>query len=264
MKTIELSMKKFSRIPLEFDNILPELLFDKTINEINDTIVYHGNRQEPLGDYFNIKVEGIASNSDDCRIILNGNLSRVKYIGNKMSAGEIIVNSDVDLHVAAEMSNGHIIVNGDAESYAAREMTGGLLEIHGDVKHFCASSYMGQWRGVSGGKIVIDGNVGRNLAESMVAGEIYIKGNCDILLGVHMSNGFIQIDGNVSKWPAGQMKSGTIVINGEVGEILEGFRKKEIVTHPYINGRYYIGRYSLYIGDIGANGKGEVWIKIDG
>ncbi len=262
MRIIELSMKKFSRIPLEFDNVLPELLYDKTSDEIKSTVVYHGNRQEPLGDYFDVLVTGDSCGGNECRIIINGDLSRTKYIGNNMSAGEIIVNGDVDLHLAAQMSAGHIIVNGDAESYVAREMTGGLLEVKGSVKEFCASSYMGEWRGMSGGRIIIDENAGRNLADSMVAGYIHIKGDCDFLPGVHMSGGFIQIDGHVSKWPAGQMKAGTIVINGGVDEILQGFRKKEVVTHPYINGQYYPGRYVLYIGDIGARGKGKLWIKL--
>ena len=34
MRTIKLFMKKFSKIPLEFDNILPEKLYDKTQKQV--------------------------------------------------------------------------------------------------------------------------------------------------------------------------------------------------------------------------------------
>lgn len=262
MKTIKLLMKKYSRIPLEFDNVLPELLYDKTEKEITETIIYHGNRQEQLSDYFKIEVEGECDNPSDCKIIIDGDLHRTKYIGNCMTAGTIIINSDVEVHVGAQMSGGHIIVNGNAESYAGREMTGGLLEINGNVKEFCGASYMGEWRGMSGGKIIIRGNVGKQLAECMLNGEIYVEGNCDILAGIHMAGGYIQIDGDVTQWPGGQMKKGIIVINGHVGEILQGFKKEEIIQNPLINGKYHIGKYTLYIGDIGVKkGKGQLWIK---
>ncbi len=261
MKKINLFMKKYSSIPLEFDNILPELLYDKSLDEIKETIIYRGNKKESLKNYFNVEVDGNCTSSDDCTIVIDGDLHRVKYIGNFMSSGSIIVNSDVDLHVGAQMSGGHIIVNGNAESYAGREMTGGLLEIKGNVKEFCGSSYMGEWRGMSGGKIIVEGNAGKQLAECMTSGEIYVKGDCDILTAIHMTGGYIQIEGNITKWPAGQMKKGIIVVNGTVGEILEGFRLKEKVQNPEINGKYHIGKYSLYVGDLSAKGKGQLWVK---
>ena len=57
------------------------------------------------------------------------------------------------------------------------------------------------------------------------------------------------------------MKNGTILINGHVDELLEGFILKEIVQNPKINDKYHFGRYIVYNGDIGANGKGELWIN---
>lgn len=261
MKIINLKMIKTSSISLEFDNILPELLYDKSLKEIEDTIIYHGNREEKLSDYFDITMEGKCAVPSDCKIIIEGDLSRVKRIGYAMSAGIIIANGDVDFHVGALMSGGHIVVNGDAESYAGQEMTGGLLEINGNVKEFCGSSYAGDWRGMSGGKIIVHGNVGKQLAEYMMGGEIVVDGDCDILAGVHMSGGTISIGGNVNKWVGGQMKKGTIIINGSLEEMLPSFKLKEIIYHPQINNKYYVGKYELYLGDQGVNGKGQLWLK---
>ena len=261
LKTINLTMKKETSIAIEFDNVLPEMLYDKPQKEIEDTVIYRGNKEEKLSDYFDIEVSGESENSDDCTIVINGDLSRVKRIGYYMSGGKIIANGNVDFHVGARMSGGHIIVNGDAESYAGREMTGGILEINGNVKEFCGASYAGEWRGMSGGRIVIRGNAGKQLADYMLNGEIHVNGNCDILAGVHMSGGFIQIDGNVNQWIGGQMKKGTIVINGNLEQILPGFKLQEIIHNPFINGKYFIGKYHLYSGDKGVKGKGNLWIK---
>lgn len=261
MKTINLIMTKKNSIAIEFDNILPEILFDKSGEEIKNTIIYRGNKEEKLYEFFDITVEGESDKPDDCIINIEGDLSRVKRIGFAMSSGKIIVNSDVDFHVGACMSGGYILVNGDAESYAGREMTGGTLEIMGNVKEFCGSSYAGEWRGMSGGQIIVHKNAGKQLADYMTNGNIHVKGDCDILAGVHMSGGYIQIDGNVNQWAGGQMKKGTIVINGKFDKMLPTFDEKEIIHHPIINGKYFIGKYKCYSGDKGVRGKGQIWIK---
>ena len=262
MKTIELNLTKTIKIPLEFDNILPELLYDKDIDQISESIVYQGNRKRHLGDFFRINVKGSCEEATECRIIINGKLDRIKYIANNMSCGVIIANGNVDLHAGAMMSGGHLIVNGNAESYLGREMTGGLIEVKGSVCEFCGSSYVGEWRGMNGGTIIIEGNAGKQLADCMLKGFIHIKGNCDILPGVHMAGGFIRIDGDVESWPGGQMKKGTILVNGKIKDMLQGFKRREIVCNPLINDQYFFGRYELYIGDIGANGKGRLWVKL--
>lgn len=261
MKQINLSMKKESIISLEFDNILPELLFDKTVQEIEETIIYRGNRKEKLSDYFDVEIEQTGSGDDVCKINIKGNTSRIKRVGYMMSSGTIEVYGDVDFHVGSKMSGGHIIVHGNAESYAGREMTGGLLEIKGNVKEFCASSYAGEWRGMSGGKIIVEGNVGKQLAEYMIGGEILVHGDCDILAGVHMAGGTITIDGNIQQWYGGQMKKGTIILNKKTDEILPGFTLQETVHHPKINNKYHVGVYKLYAGDEGVKGKGQIWIR---
>lgn len=261
MKSINLFMTKETSIPIEFDNILPELLYDKSSDEIKKSIIYRGNREYELSEYFDVEVTGECENADDCSINIEGNLSRVKRIGYSMGAGKIIANSSVDFHVGACMSGGYILVMGDAESYAGREMTGGILEITGNVKEFCGSSYAGEWRGMSGGKIIVHKNAGKQLADYMIKGNIHIKGGCDILSGVHMAGGFIQIDGNVGQWFGGQMKKGTIVLNSKVNEILPGFKEEEIIHNPLIEGKYFFGKYKLYSGDRAVNGKGKVWIK---
>ncbi|MDO5851762.1 MAG: formylmethanofuran dehydrogenase subunit C [Methanobacteriaceae archaeon] len=261
MKTITLKSIKYSRIPLEFDDIIPENIYNWNKSDFQKYKVYIGNTKKFITDYFSIDIKGSANNPNECTIVIDTNGQKIKYIGLNMEFGKIIVNGDADLHVGAQMKSGYIRVNGNAESYTAREMTGGTLEITGDVKEYCGSSYIGQWRGMSGGKIIVKGNAGKQLADCMVGGEIFIGKNVDILAGIHMVNGFIQINGDLGKWPAGQIKNGTILVKGHVDELLEGFILKEIITNPLINNDYVFGRYLCFTGDLSVKGKANIWIN---
>lgn len=263
MKTITLTLKKKSPIALEFDELIPDKVFDWEKADFEKYQVPVGNRRFPLTDYFDIEVEGEAAGPEEVKMILDGDFGRVKYIGCKMSAGEIIVNGDADLHCGAEMEGGKITVNGNAESYAGREMKGGELEIMGNTREFCGCSYIGDWRGMSGGKITLHGSAGKQLGECLSGGEIYVKGDCDILAGIHMNKGFIQIDGDVTRWPGGQMKNGNILVKGKLGILLEGFVYDSVVADPVIDGKSFSGKYIKYNGDIAVNGKGNLYLNAE-
>ncbi|MDD1774024.1 MAG: formylmethanofuran dehydrogenase subunit C [Methanobacterium sp.] len=263
MKTITITLKKKSPIALEFDELIPDKIYDWEKADFESYNIPVGNSRFPLTDFFDIEVEGSAEGPEEVKMVLDGDMGRVKYIGSEMSAGEIIVNGDADLHCGALMTGGKITVNGDAESYAGREMKGGELEITGSTREFCGCSYIGDWRGMSGGKITIHGSAGKQLGECLSGGEIYVKGNCDILAGIHMTKGFIQIDGDVTRWPGGQMKNGNILINGKLGRLLEGFALEGVVKDPEIEGKEFSGKYIKYTGDIALNGKGGLYLKAE-
>lgn len=263
MKTITLTLKKKSPIALEFDEVIPDKVYDWDKADFENYEVPVGNTRFSLRNYFDIEVEGTAEGPEEVKMIFDGDMGRVKYIGAGMSAGEIIVNGDADLHCGAHMEGGKITVHGDAESYAGREMKGGELEIMGSTREFCGCSYIGDWRGMSGGKITIHGSAGKQLGECLSGGDIYVKGNCDILAGIHMTKGFIQIDGDVTRWPGGQMKNGNILINGKLDRLLEGFVMDGIVTNPEIDGRSFPGKYIKYTGDIALNGKGGLYLNAE-
>jgi formylmethanofuran dehydrogenase subunit C len=261
MKTITLTPKKFSPIALEFEELTPDDVYNWNKEDFEKYQVPIGNSRFPLTNYFDIEVEGSAEGPQDVKMILDGDMGRVKYIGLGMTDGEIIVNGDADLHVGAEMEGGSITVNGNAESYAGREMKGGILTIMGNTKEYCGTSYIGEWRGMTGGIINVHGNAGKQVADCMSGGEIYIDGNCDILAGIHMTKGYIEIAGDVTRWPAGQMKNGTVVIKGKLSSLLEGFEPEGVISNPEINGKQFQGKYIKYKGDIGVNGKGNLWLN---
>ena len=181
LKTITFDQIKTSSIALEFDELIPDEIYSWTEADFAKYEVPIGNSRFPITDFFDITVEGEAEGPSEVKMIINGDLNRVKYIGSKMSAGDIVCNSSVDLHVGAEMSGGSILVNGDAAAHAGREMSGGYLEITGNTKEFTGASYIGEWRGMTGGEIVVGGNAGKQCGECLTGGKIHVKGNCDIL-----------------------------------------------------------------------------------
>jgi len=260
LKTITFDQIKTSSIALEFDELIPDEIYSWTEADFAKYQVPIGNSRFPITDFFDITVEGEANGPEEVEMILNGDLNRVKYIGCKMSAGNIVCNSSVDLHVGAEMSGGSILVKGNAAAHAGREMSGGYLEIEGNTKEFTGASYIGEWRGMTGGQIVVGGNAGKQCGECLTGGRIHVKGNCDILAGIHMTKGLIEIDGDVNRWPGGQMKNGNIVIHGFLGRLLEGFVLNGIVVDPEVEGTTFKGKYIHYTGDIGLNGKGNLYL----
>ena len=263
LKTITFDQLKTSSIALEFDELIPDEIYGWSEEDFAKYEVPIGNSRFPITDFFDITVEGDAEGPNDVKMILNGDLNRVKYIGCNMSGGEIICNGNVDLHVGAEMSGGSIYVHGNAAAHAGREMSGGYLEIDGDTKEFTGASYIGEWRGMTGGKIVVKGNAGKQCGECLTGGRIHVLGNCDILAGIHMTKGIIEIDGDVNRWPGGQMKNGNIVIHGFLGRLLEGFVLEGVVDDPEINGEVFEGKYIQYKGDIGLNGKGALYLDAE-
>ena len=80
---------------------------------IKKLTVYHGNEEKSLGDFF--EITGKSGEIVDLKIIIEGNLYKVKRIGEKMSAGEIVINGDVGMHVGNQMIGGKITVNGNAD-----------------------------------------------------------------------------------------------------------------------------------------------------
>jgi len=88
---------------------------------------WEGNEEITLADIFDVAVDG-SGDVAETKIIIDGDVPRVKRIGEAMTAGEIVVKGDVDMRCGARMSGGSITVEGDADSWVGREMTGGEMK----------------------------------------------------------------------------------------------------------------------------------------
>ncbi|MHC1585319.1 MAG: formylmethanofuran dehydrogenase subunit C [Candidatus Syntropharchaeia archaeon] len=247
---IRLSLREKNAVPIEADSITPDNLDGKEKEEISKIKIWYGNREVELGSLFDIKVE----ESSEKEIILEGDLSRVKRIGEGMREGKITIKGDVDMHCGAMMSGGKIVVEGNADSWAGREMSGGELVIEGNAGEYLGSSYRGETIGMKGGRIVVKGNAGDFVGEHMGGGEIIVEGNVGIMAGMGMRGGKIVIKGDAIL-PGAEMLDGMVIVEGKVLEMLPGFRYE---GEEEINGK----KMKKYVGDLAVRGIGKGFLFV--
>ena len=131
----------------------PDIFAGKKKEEIEGLLVWQGPVQLPLSEFFDVDVSGIEAQPEETSILIEGDVSRVKRIGQGMKAGRIEIHGSAGMHLGAEMAGGSILVQGDAGSWAGMEMKGGLLHIPGNAGDHVGSAYRGSWRGMTGGEI---------------------------------------------------------------------------------------------------------------
>ncbi|MBM4240617.1 MAG: formylmethanofuran dehydrogenase subunit C [Euryarchaeota archaeon] len=264
MSEIILTPKEQPQVPLEAKNITPDAFAGKTIDEIKELKIWHGNIQVALSEFFDVDGES-AENASEMKIIIDGDVYNTKRIGQKMTAGEITVKGNVNMYVGVEMKGGKLTVEGNAASWAGQDMEGGELVIMGNAEDYVGAAYRGDWRGMSGGKITVYGNVGSEIAEYMNGGKMIIKGNVAIMPGVHMNNGVLIIEGNVVARVGGEMAGGTIVVKGVINEFLAGFKYIGVEKEIEVDGETIPGAFYKFKGDHATKGaNGTVYAAVAG
>ena len=109
----------------------------------------YGNQPARVGDFFHVTGTG------NGEVRLQGDLARVKRIGEGMTHGRLIVDGHAGMHLGAMMQGGEIIVRGDAGDWAGAEMQGGRLVVMGSAGHLLGSAYRGSRKGMLGGEIIV-------------------------------------------------------------------------------------------------------------
>lgn len=246
-------------ISVEAEVITPDMFAGKSLDEIINLPVWEGNMKRKLGDFF--EVEGkVAERSEDSRIVIDGDASRIKYIGARMTAGEIVVKGSVDMHAGDGMKGGRIVIEGNADSFTALFMQGGEIIIKGYAKDYLGSAPRGEWRGMRGGRIIVEGDAGREVGSWMMGGLIHVKGNIGSFAGVHMKEGTIIVEGNAGMRIGAEMTGGTIIVLGKLEKILLGFSYKGIVDNVKVNEEVLKGPFLRFVGDLVEDGKGNLFL----
>ncbi|MFX1348922.1 MAG: formylmethanofuran dehydrogenase subunit C [Promethearchaeota archaeon] len=254
MAEVKLELKKNPEYPLEAETISPDKFSGKSTAEIKKLIVYNGNEEKTLGDFFNISGNGGEIN--DTKIIIEGDVSNVKRIGEKMTGGEIVINGNVGMHVGNNMSGGKILVNGDADDWAGAMLKGGELEITGNAGHYVGAAYRGFWKGMENGLIKVKGKIG-NEALSWVTGSkpakrfpTLICGGAGSFLGIHSHGGTIIVEGDCDRCIGADQVRGTIVVKGKISRILPSYKKLgEVKEIELMSGEKIQGKFIEYSGD---------------
>ncbi|MGV2341704.1 MAG UNVERIFIED_CONTAM: hypothetical protein LVR18_49630 [Planctomycetaceae bacterium] len=89
--------------PIELEGLTPDPCASLSTSEIQNFTCFEGNRKRRLADLFHIS--GTAS---DLQLVLQGDLSRVHWIGAGMRSGSIRIEGDAGRHLGSSMSGaGH-------------------------------------------------------------------------------------------------------------------------------------------------------------
>jgi formylmethanofuran dehydrogenase subunit C len=251
METVTITMKNPPVLYLEADNISPDVFAGKTASQIADLHVYEGNETSTLGKYFNVSGNAGAT-AADTKIIVKGEVKKVKYIGMKMGAGELVIEGSTDQYTGAWMKGGKLTVKGNVEAFAAMAMTGGEFVIEGNAGNYLGAAYRGDWRGMSGGKILVKGNAGSDTGMYMLGGEIVINGNVDVHVMTHAEGGKVIIKGNAKSKLGGQLVGGDIYVFGKIDVMMPGYKP---VGEIELEVDGIKGKFAHYVGDTGERHK---------
>jgi len=251
METVTITMKNPPALYLEADNVSPDVFAGKTAAQIAELHVHEGNTTSSLGKYFDVNGSAGAT-AADTRIIVKGDVKKVKYLGFKMSAGELVVEGSTDLYAGAWMTGGKMLVKGNAEAFAATAMKGGELTIEGNAGNYLGAAYRGDWRGMSGGKILVKGNAGSDIGMYMTGGQITVNGDVDVHVMIHAEGGKTIIKGNAKSKVGGQMVEGDIYVFGTIDTMMPGFKPNGEIELE-VDGTK--GKFAHFIGDMGERHK---------
>ena len=252
-------------VPIEAEVITPERLAGLSQSEVSALPLQYGNERVPLGELFRV------SGHYEGEIRVEGDLSKVKMIGSRMSAGRIVVDGDSGMHLGVGMSGGEIVVKGNTGDWVAPDLSGGRITIHGNAGHMVGSAYRGSAMGIRGGEILIHGNAGNEVGNAMRRGLIAIGGDCGDFGGVNMRAGTLIVLGRLGSRCGASMKRGSIV-SMQPAPLLPTFGYACHYAPLYLRlyllhlkrlgmsvGESHIeGRYRRYSGDAIENNRGEI------
>ena len=207
--TLTLKTDYRGSIPLEVEGITPDVTRGKSLADIEQLTVFHGNRKMVLAEFFTV-----AGDAADARIEWEGDLSRVHWIGAGMKEGTMRIHGSAGRHVGSRMCNGTIEVLGDVSDWVGAEMLGGLIHVHGSAGHQVGAAYRGSARGMTGGTLLVQGNAGNEIGHTMRRGFVAIGGDVGDLTGMNMRAGSVFVFGNCGIRHGAGMRRGTIALLG--------------------------------------------------
>jgi formylmethanofuran dehydrogenase subunit C len=268
---ITLVPRATTEVPVEAEAITPDRFAGRPRAEIERLPVLQGNREARLGDFF-----AVAGEADE-RILVEGDCSRVKYLGKGMTRGRLEVVGPAGMHLGAEMRGGEIVVRGAAGDWAGAEMRGGRILVEGNAGHLLGAAYRGSPKGMRGGTILVRGNAGNEIGCTMRRGLIAVGGDAGDFAGVMALAGSVFVFGALGIRAGAGMKRATIVTyqRGAGAPPLLPTFKYDCDYRPVWVAVYLrelraqgfaapdgaaTGRYRRYSGDFTELGKGEILV----
>jgi formylmethanofuran dehydrogenase subunit C len=269
--SIKLTYRAETSVPVEIEGFTPDWACDKSLAEIEQFEIFHGNRKLPLAEMFSV-----TGDTGDKRLDFEGNLSGVHWIGAHMRSGQIFVHGPAGRHIGSELRGGEIRVEGDAGGWVGCEMRSGHIHVQGNAGHLVGAAYRGSAKGMAGGTILVDGNAGNEIGLSMQKGTIAIGGAAGDMIGFNIAGGTIIVLGDAGIRAGAGMRGGTIALFGPTpSPILPSFRSDRRAAPETVltalselrekglrlDKSKLPSEADIYVGDLVADGNGEILLR---
>jgi formylmethanofuran dehydrogenase subunit C len=265
--TIHFHLKQQPAVPLEAEVLSPDTMAELSHAEICGLTVYHGKRQVPLCEFFDVDGE----RSD--QLELHGDLNKVRWVGRGMTKGRVVVHGNIGMHLGAYMKNGHIEVHGSASDWIGAEMKNGFIHVHGNAGGQIGAAYRGSLSGMKNGMIIVDGSAGLEVGMRMRRGTIVLGGPARDFCGLQMKGGTIILRDGAEIRTGAWMQRGTIIslkplqlmptfaycsdFNPTFLNVYAQQLKQQGIELPFARAD---GMYQRYAGDLSVPGKGEILV----
>jgi formylmethanofuran dehydrogenase subunit C len=128
-------------------------------------------------------------------------------------------------------------------------MKGGTLHIIGNAGDHVGCAYRGSWRGMNGGRMLIDGNARSQLGGGMSGGEIHVGGSVENFAGIRMNSGLIVVKGDAIRGVGAEMSGGTFVVSGKIRQLSPGFEYAGTEKNPKVGESMISGEFMKFTGD---------------
>ena len=155
-------------------------------------------------------------------------------------------------------------------------MHGGSIHVRGDAGNLVGSAYRGSERGMTGGTILVAGNVGDECGHTMRRGLIAIGGSCGDFVGINMIAGSVLVFGDCGARAGGGHAPRNDRAVGPAGTAAVAHVPPGLPPRPIVLGLLLaeirrlglpvaaeLSRqdYWLYHGDSLTIGRGEIWVR---
>ncbi len=270
---ISMKLIKEPDIPLEADCLNPSVTKRKPA-DIARLKLWQGRTQVEVGEFFSVN-EIDSATEDELRI--EGNLERVKRIGQNTSSGKLVVRGNCGMHTGEGLIGGEIEIHGNVGNWSFCLMQGGTARVFGDAGAFLAAAFPGDARGMKGGILWIRGNTGARAVERMRRGLLVVGGSLGEFAAAEMIAGTVVSLGHLGGRAGASMKRGTILVVGEHDPFLSGFEKscdysptfvpllgRELAALGFPGDRPQVAgagkKFTRWCGDMTNLGKGEILV----
>lgn len=268
---LRLTMRDPPRVPVEAPCVTPDQLLRLAPSEIARLPVQWGNGQAPLGDFF-----AVTGDAADGTIEVDGDCSRVKWLGAGMTAGTLHIRGPAGMHAGSALRGGELTVDGDADDWLGAGMRGGLIRVRGRAGDHVGGGYPGSRAGMRGGTILVEGDTSAGTGAAMRRGLIACGGAGDFA-AASMVAGSLFVFGPIGRYAGAEMKRGTLAAIGPPPELLPTFQPSCVFQPAFFElylrrlrqlGFGAAGAFSArpmrrFCGDLVARGLGEILIPAD-